>query len=81
MGSFEEIKAKGTKVTAEDLAAVDFKTLWKAAVYYGKWAAEDPGFIRLQNVMRMIRKEIDKRYEAEDEHRRRLYEEAIRKDG
>ena len=81
MGSFEEIKAKGTKVTDKDLEALDIKALWKAAEYYAKWAAEDPGFIRLQKVLKMIQMELDKRYEAQDERRRRLYEEAFRKDG
>lgn len=81
MGSFEEIRAKGTKVTDKDLEALDIKSLWKAAEYYSKWSAEDPGFIRLRKVVRMIQKELEKRYEAQDERRRRLYEEAFGKDG
>ena len=70
MGSFEELKAKGTKIKAEDLQSVDMDTLWKAAGYYSKWLIEDPEFERLRKVHKMIIKEINRRYLAQDEYLR-----------
>lgn len=70
MGSYEDLKAKGTKITAEDIEGADMNTLWKLAVYYAKWLAEDPGFNRLRKVMEMIQKEIDRRYLIQDEYLR-----------
>ena len=67
MGKFEEIRAKGTKITAEDLKGLDINNLWKAAEYYCKWSVEDPEFMRLRKVTRMIKREIEDRYFIEDE--------------
>lgn len=70
MGRYEDLKAKGTKITAEDLKSVDMNTLWKLAEYYCNWAVEDPGFNRLRKVTKMICNEIEARYQKEDEYLR-----------